>query len=241
MKKIFLIILSFFLFLPFWAQEESRNVRKGNKFYDKEKYVDAEIEYRKGLEKNRNSFSGMFNLGNSLYRQGKYAEAAQQFQQALSQVESTDKKKRSVIYHNLGNSLLKVYETGPDSIKSKALNGSIESYKQSLRNNPNDDETRTNLAYAQTLLQQMQQQQQNQQQKQEQQEQQDKQEQQQQEKQQEQKQEQEDSPQQQNPEQMSKENAEQILEAMLQDEKDVQEKVKKQAIQSKHYNVSKDW
>ncbi len=235
MKKIFLIILSIFLFLPFWAQEESRNVRKGNKFYDKEKYVDAEIEYRKGLEKNRNSFSGMFNLGNSLYRQGKYAESAQQFQQALSQVELTDKKKRSAVYHNLGNSLLKLYETGPDSIKSKALNGSIESYKQSLRNNPSDDETRTNLAYAQTLLQQMQQQQQNQ----HQQEQQDKQ----QEKQQEQKQEQEpkSSPQQQNPEQMSKENAEQILDAMLQDEKDVQEKVKKQAIQSKHYNVSKDW
>lgn len=239
MKNTILLILSFFFFVPLLAQEESQNVRKGNKFYDKEKYVDAEIEYRKGLEKNKNSFSGMFNLGNSLYRQGKYAESAQQFQQALTQVDSNDKEKRSAAYHNLGNSLLKVYETGPDSIKQKALNGSIESYKQSLRNNPKDDETRKNLAYAQTLLQQLQQQQQQQQNQQSEEEQKNQQEQQQQ---QANEQEQQDSsPQQQDPEQMSKENAEQILDAMLQDEKDVQEKVKKQAIQSKHYNVSKDW
>lgn len=238
MKNTFLVILSFFFFAPLFAQEESQNVRKGNKFYDKEKYVDAEIEYRKGLEKNKNSFSGMFNLGNSLYRQGKYAESAQQFQQALTQLESSDKEKRSAAYHNLGNSLLKVYETGPDSIKSKALNGSIESYKQSLRSNPKDDETRKNLAYAQTLLQQLQQQQQQQQNQQNEEEQKDQEEQQQQ---QSNEQQQQEYPQQQNPEQMSKENAEQLLDAMLQDEKDIQEKVKKQAIQSKHYNVSKDW
>ena len=232
-------MLTIFLFVPMLAQEESQNVRKGNKFYDKERYVDAEIEYRKGLEKNRNSFPGMFNLGNSLYRQGKYVESAHQFQQALNQVDSSDKKKRSAVYHNLGNSLLKVYETGPDSVKSKALNGSIESYKQALRSNPKDDETRTNLAYAQTLLHQLQQQQQQQNQNQQKEEQKEQQEQEQ--SQANEQEQQETSPQQQNSEQMSKENAEQILDAILQDEKDVQEKVKKQAIKSKHYTVSKDW
>lgn len=211
------------------AQEESKDVRKGNKFYEDEKYVESEIEYRKGLEKNQKSFEGTFNLGNSLYRQEKYPEAAQQFQNATAY--ANDKKRLAASYHNMGNALL----------KAQKIQESIGAYKQALRANPNDDETRTNLAYAQTLLQQQQQQQQNQQ-NQQQQEQENQQQQQNENRQQQQQEEQQEQQNQQQQEGMSKENAEQILNALLQDEKDVQDKVKQQQTQqNKRYRVTKDW
>lgn len=208
------------------AQEESKDVRKGNKFYENEKYVESEIEYRKGLEKNQKSFEGTFNLGNSLYRQEKYPEAAQQFQNATAY--ANDKKRLAASYHNMGNALL----------KAQKIQESIDAYKQALKANPNDDETRTNLAYAQTLLQQQQQNQQQQEQENQQQQQNENRQQQQQQEQQEQQEQQN----QQQQEGMSKENAEQILNALLQDEKDVQDKVKQQQTQqNKRYRVTKDW
>ena len=112
----------------------------------------------------------------------------------------------------------------------EAYSQCIEAYKQSLRNNPNDDETRYNLALAQKMLkdQQQQQQNQNQQNKDKQENKKDEQEQQQKKEQEQQKQKQDSQQQQQQQQQnqMSKENAEQLLNAVMQDEKDVQEKVK---------------
>ena len=130
------------------AQKESGDVRRGNSAYKKEKYVDAEVNYRKGLEKNAKSFSGTFNLGNALYRQEKYAEAVEQFQAAAA-LAGTDKGRIAAAYHNIGNSLL----------QSGDFAKSIDAYKQALRNNPNDNDTRYNLVYAQQMLKQQQQQQ----------------------------------------------------------------------------------
>ena len=130
------------------AQKESSDVRRGNSAYNKEKYVDAEVNYRKGLEKNANSFSGTFNLGNSLYRQEKYAEAVEQFQAAAA-LAGTDKGRIAAAYHNIGNSLL----------QSGDFAKSIDAYKQALRNNSKDNDTRYNLVYAQQMLKQQQQQQ----------------------------------------------------------------------------------
>ncbi len=130
------------------AQKESSDVRRGNSAYNKEKYVDAEVNYRKGLEKNAKSFSGTFNLGNALYRQEKYAEAVEQFQAAAA-LAGTDKGRIAAAYHNIGNSLL----------QSGDFAKSIDAYKQALRNNPNDNDTRYNLVYAQQMLKQQQQQQ----------------------------------------------------------------------------------
>ncbi len=228
-KKAVLLLISVFISTACFAQKESKDVKRGNKFYEQEKYVESEVEYRKGLEKNAESFSGTFNLGNALYRQEKYPEAAAQFQKAVSHVDG-DKSRLAASYHNMGNALL----------KAEKIPESIEAYKQALRANPKDDETRTNLAYAQTLLQQQQQNQQQQNQNQDQQ--QKEQQQQQQNQQQNQEQEQQQQEQQSNPEEMSKENAEQILNAFLQDEKDVQDKVKEQQMQqNKRYRVTKDW
>lgn len=59
---------------------ERKNVREGNKLYESEKYTESEIAYRKSLEVNPRSTEGTYNLGNSLYKQGKFPEAAEQYQ-----------------------------------------------------------------------------------------------------------------------------------------------------------------
>lgn len=242
MKRLWLL-LALGVCVPFcFAQQESGNVRRGNKAYEEQKFVDAEVEYRKGLEKNSKSFSGAFNLGNALYRQEKYPEAAQQFRTAAT-LAGTDKERVAAAYHNTGNSLLQAGEYAK----------SIEAYKEALRNNPNDDDTRYNLVYAQHLLKQQQQEQQQQNQNQEQQQQdqqqdnqnqpdnqnqQDEQDQQNQDD----RQQQQPQDQQQQQEQMSKEQAEEILNALGQDERKTQEKAKEAQMQKgKRYKVDKDW
>lgn len=219
---------------PLSAQKESGDVRRGNKSYENEKYVDAEVDYRKGLEQNNKSFSATFNLGNALYRQQKYPEAIEQFQ-AAAHLAGDDKQRVASAYHNIGNALLQSGEYAK----------SIEAYKQALRRNPTDDETRYNLVYAQQMLQQQQQQQQNQQDQQQDQQQQNQDQQQNQQEPQDNQQDndqQQNQNQQQNQQQMSQEQAEQILKALEQDERDTQEKVKEaQMRNAKRYKVEKDW
>ena len=72
MKKYIFLILFLMPLFALFAQKESRNVNAGNKHYVKEKFVESEVEYRKGLEQNNSSFSANFNLGNALYRQEKF-------------------------------------------------------------------------------------------------------------------------------------------------------------------------
>ena len=127
---------------------------------------------------------------------------------------------------------------------SKQLPQCIEAYKESLRNNPKDNETRYNLALAQKQLKDQQQNQQNQDQQQQQQQKQEEEKQDQNKDQQEQEQkdqqQQNQQQQQQNKNEMSKENAQQLLNAVMQDEKNVQDKVKKQ-IQIQGKKLEKDW
>ena len=125
------------------------------------------------------------------------------------------------------------HNTGVILQSAKQYAQCIEAYKQALRNDPSDDETRYNLALAQKLLKDQQNQQQNQQNQQQ------KQDQKEDKKDQNQKQQQEQE-QLQNKNEMSKENAEQLLKAVMQDEKEVQDKVKKQ-IQIRGKKLEKDW
>ena len=216
------------------AQKTERDyLRSGNKLYNDSLFVKAEIDYRKALEINPKSSDAMYNLGNSLLMQQKAKEAMEQFQ-AASKLE-TDKEKLAHIYHNMGVILQ----------SSKQLPQCIEAYKESLRNNPKDNETRYNLVLAQKQLKDQQQQQQNQDQKndQKQDQKQDEKEQNKDQQNQDQKQQQQNQNQQQqrqNKDQMSKENAEQLLRAAMQDEKDVQDKVKKQ-MQVSGKKLEKDW
>ena len=265
-KKIFLFALFLCIGLAMKAQKmtESDHIRRGNRHYTDSLFEKAEIEYRKALELNPQSIDAMYNLGNALFCQvsqlqesaGEKAQEAMQQYATAAKLE-TDKEKLAKIYHNMGTL----------TYMAQQYSQSVESYKESLRNNPTDNETRYNLAKAMHMLKQQQNQeqqqnqdqqdqQQNQQQNQEQQEQnqeqnkqQDEQQQNQQEEQQEQqqqedqqKEQQKDTPQQaqQEKEQISKENAEQMLNAVMQDEKDIQEKVKKMQ-QQKGKTLEKDW
>ncbi|MBR4044922.1 MAG: tetratricopeptide repeat protein, partial [Bacteroidaceae bacterium] len=186
-------------------------LRSGNKLYNDSLFIKAEVDYRKALEVNPKSTDAMFNLANALLMQQKAKEAMEQYQ-SVSKIEK-DKEKLAQIYHNMGVILQ----------SSKQLPQCIEAYKESLRNNPKDDETRYNLALAQKQLKDQQQDQQNQDQQQQQQEQkEDKQEQnkdQQEQEQKDQQQQQNQQQQQQNKNEMSKENAQQLLNAVMQDEK----------------------
>lgn len=229
-KGIIILGLVLVSTLAYGQKTERDYLRSGNKLYRDSTFVKAEVDYRKALELEPKSTDAIYNLGNSLLMQQKAKEAMEQYEAALH-IEK-DKMKLAQIYHNMGVILQ----------SSKQLPQCIEAYKEALRNNPKDDETRYNLALAQKQLKDQQQQQnQDQQQEQKQEQKQDEKEQnkdQQDQQQKDQQQNQQQQQQQQN--QMSKENAEQLLRAAMQDEKNVQDKVKK-GIRVEGRKLEKDW
>ncbi|KAA6334408.1 hypothetical protein EZS27_017263 [termite gut metagenome] len=214
--KCIISVLCLFTTLVVWGQKTDRDyIRRGNRLFKDSVFVEAEINYRKALDMNSRSAVSMYNLGNTLSQQKKLKDAMEQYDNA-AKIEK-DKAKLAKIYHNAGV----LFQATQDYAKA------IEAYKRSLRNNPHDDETRYNLALSQKLLKNPPQNQQNQNQ-QDQQDQQDK-----------QQQNQQNQQEQQNDE-MSKENAEQMLNSVMQDEKDVQDKVKKQIV-IQGGKLEKDW
>lgn len=230
------------------AQQERKYIREGNDLFDKQDFEKAEVEYRKAADKKADSFEAAFNMADALYKQKKYDEALKQFS-ALAEKEK-DKKRLGEIYHNIGNTLLSMEKTDE----------SIEAYKESLRNNPNSEQTKYNLEFARHQKQQQQQQNQDknqdkQEQNQNQQQNQDK-NQQNKDQQQNQDQQNKDGKQDQDKQQqqqgqpqpqegkISKEDAERLLEALQNDEKQVQEKVQKQKAQeqkAKRLKIDKNW
>lgn len=237
-----LVLLSFNVFAQ---REERKLIENGNTEYKAGKYNEAEILYRKSLEKNRESEIANYNLGDALYKQGKFEDAAQIFQGIAGK--TTDKDLKSKAYHNLGNSLL----------KTEKYQESVNAYKNALKTNSVDDETRYNLAYAMSKLQQQQQQQQQNQQnqdkkdekqdKQEQQKQDDKKDDQKQDKQdqadnKEQQEKEEQQQQQQKQDKLSKQDADRMLDALGKEEKDVQDKMKKERLKTaQKVKIEKDW
>lgn len=127
------------------AQNNNQIIRQGNEQYKNKKYDQAEIKYRKGLEKDPKSVTGQYNLSNSLYRQEKYKEAIPILDSLRQQKIAPNQ--RAQVYHNLGNNLL----------KSQDYQGAVEAYKNALKLNPKDEDTRYNLSYALEKLKQQQQ------------------------------------------------------------------------------------
>lgn len=231
------IILLLLTAISVSAQKAERDyIRKGNRAYKDSTYVNAEVNYRKAIDVNPKSAISMYNLGNTLMQQNKLQEAMEQFIAATKM--EKDKGNLAQIYHNMGV----IFHSGKDYAKA------VEAYKESLRNNPKDNETRYNLALAQKMLKDQEQNQQNQDQNQDQNQNQDKKEQekeqdkdkQDQNQQDQQNQDQQPQPPQPQENQMSKENAEQLLKSVMQDEKDVQDKVKKQQV-IQGGRLEKDW
>jgi tetratricopeptide (TPR) repeat protein len=192
------------------AQPAQKLVRSGNNAYKNGHFKDAEIDYRKALTKAPTSQKATFNLGNSLYKQQNFEEAAAQYLK-LSQNEKKEAPKASV-YYNLGNSLL----------QNKKYKESIDAYKMALRQNPKDEDTRYNLSYAMTKLQQQKKQDQNK-------------------KQQQQEQKQQQKQQQQPKPDMSKQDANRMLNAMNNNEKRTLDKTKNKQPKPTQSQPEKDW
>lgn len=217
MKRISFIIFYFFFVVAFASAQNVRDyIRRGNRQYRDSIYDKAQVLYQKGFEKDSNCVEINYNLANSLLMQGQPKEAMRLYEKA-SKVEH-DKGRRHMIFHNMGVILQSQKQFGP----------AIEAYKEALRSDPKDDETRYNLVLCQRQLKNQEQQGGGQDNKEG-----DKQEKDQ------QKQEQQQQQQQEN--QMSKENAEQMLNAAMQNERQTQDKVKKQLQQAQPRRLQKQW
>lgn len=214
----------------------------GVKKYNEKKFTDAEVNFKKGLDKAPDNFITNFNLGDAYYQQQRYDEALKSYQTALSEAKTGIEK--SKVYHNIGNSLL----------KSNQIQESIGAYKNALKINPNDNDTKYNLSYALSMLKNQQNQQkqnQNQQNKDKKDNQKQNQDQQKQNKEQQNKQNQQNqdqknqtakqdaTKQKQQQNKISKEEAERILQALRNNEKDLQKQLRKQ--KATPLKTDKDW
>lgn len=145
-KKIVSLVWVTFCCIPavFSQQAKPQNIkaelRKGNELYRQKKYKEAQNSYSGALQKDPASYTGMFNMGDALYRDKKY-ENARQVLTASAQA-SRDKKEQASAYHNIGNTFL----------EEKKWEEAINAYKQALRLNPADADTKYNLAYANAML-----------------------------------------------------------------------------------------
>jgi tetratricopeptide (TPR) repeat protein len=142
--KILKIITFVFLF-PLWglggfAQEKDSNLPKANEEFTAKKFSEAEANYRISQSNNPKKAIASYNLGNAIYRQKQVGEASLSYAKAIKN--ATERSEKHGAFHNLGN----VY------MKEKKYTEAIEAYKNALRNNPNDEESRYNYALAKKML-----------------------------------------------------------------------------------------
>ena len=254
MKKAGLIYMFLMTMVLAWGQNERKVIREGIRSYKAGEFSEAEVQFRKAGDINQESFEAEFNTGAALYGQEKYQETVKQYESLAEQSQARakeDPESLAHIWHNMGNSLLEAQQYAP----------SIEAYKNSLRLKPDDYDTKYNLAYARQKLKEEQQQQQDQEKENDQNEDEQEQEQEQQnqddqknsegeqnqdeqeQKQQDQQDQQEQKPQdqQQQAREISKEDAERMLNAIQQQEKDVKDKVDKKKAATAKVKTKKDW
>lgn len=223
MKKFLVLSILIIQALVGIAQTDRQHIRYGNRWFKQDNYVKAEAEYRKAVDKNPSNPQALYNLGCALLMQKKDSAAIQQFENA-GKIE-TDPKRKAMAYHNIGwiCQSLKMYGEA------------VEAYKESLRNNPSDNETRYNLALCKRQQKKDKQDKQQQEKKQQQNQGKDKsQEKKEQDKNQQKKQ-------QKQQEKMSKENAEQMLNAAMQQEQQTQQRIKDAMRQTKSRKLQKNW
>jgi Ca-activated chloride channel family protein len=246
-NRILILIVLMFFSLSLSAQKERKLIREGVKSFYADDYPDSEVSFRKALEIDSASVPASYNMAASLYKQEKYDEARSILQKIAET--NTDPSIKAGAFHNIGNSFL----------KEEKYQESIDAYKNSLMLQPNNQDTKYNLAYALQKLQQQQQQDQNKDQKDQNQDKQnqdkkDQDKQNEDQKKDEQKKEDQDK-QQQNDEQkgdkkdqpqpqlknLSEDEVKNMLEALQQQEKDVKEKVDKKKVKVVKSKTEKDW
>ena len=135
--SLLFLIVSFYTY----SQSDPNNlVFNGNKESVKKNYIEAEVEYRKAISKDKTTSKAAHNLGNILFENENYDEAIQEYFKTQKNSELNLEKHSA--FHNLGNSYM----------KKKDYAQAIEAYKNALRNNSEDDETRYNYALAKKFL-----------------------------------------------------------------------------------------
>lgn len=140
MNRIIVYIIILVSSLNF-AQEDHKLLFKGNEAFKGKKYIESESDYRVSASSDKTvKAASYYNLGNSIYRQNQPGEAKFKFLEATTT--ATSKKEKHIAFHNLGNALM----------LEKNYQGAVESYKNALRNNPNDEQTRYNFALAKKML-----------------------------------------------------------------------------------------
>ena len=255
MKRIFIIGICILLTLAAGAQNSSvrKQTRKGNREYNRKHYDRAEVDYRRALQVDSTAYRAQHNLGNALYRSKEYAEAQRHYDMALREP-SLDPKTRSGMLHNRGNCHLQAGLQKDDRAQGlEDFRQAVSDYQEALKLDPKNDDTRYNLSYAMKMLRQAQQQQQQQQQQgggqQNQQDQKDKQDQQNKNDQQNQQgqqgqkdqQQQDRRQQQQGRQQQKKQDAERLLEAVKNNEKNSLKEHAKKVETGSPRRIEKDW
>jgi tetratricopeptide (TPR) repeat protein len=244
MKNNLLLLILLFFTIDALAQHPNSLVRKGNASYTDTLYSEAEQKYREALMKDQNSYAASFNLADAIYKQEKFSESTSLFK-ALSE-KTQNKIEKSESFHNLGNSLM----------KEQKIDEAIEAYKNALRNNPKDIDTKHNLAYAQRMKNQQQKQEEEKEEEQDKDEEKEEEKEEEEEKKEEEKEEEKNNQEQnenseeqskeepkkpQDPNEMTEDEAEQILDALQQQEKELQEDLQKKKNKGVKLKILKDW
>ena len=147
-----LLVLFLFVIGSIKAQdsEVTNQIYEGNKLLDTQVFDEAEMAFRKALSKSPERTEALYNLGNTHFNEQDYEEAKQRYFQTQKFADNNSSKHHA--FHNMGNVFM----------KQKDYAKAVETYKNALRNNPQDEETRYNYAVAKELLEKEQQQQDNQ-------------------------------------------------------------------------------
>lgn len=132
MRRFLLFIIFLITVQGVFAQTDRDLIRQGNRMYAQHKYPDAEIAYRKAVAQNGNNSRALYNLGCALQKQHRDSDAINQYEQAVKS--EPNAKIRSQAYYNMGVA----YQT------QKNYSEAIEAYKNCLRLNPGDNEARYN-------------------------------------------------------------------------------------------------
>ena len=138
--KFFLILFGLLFANNIFAQTDRQHIRLGNKYFRSGAYEKADLEYQKAMSINENNTQAIYNHGCAAMQLGQDSIAVVQFQKA-GQAE-TNKIRKAMAYHNIGV----LFHNHQDYANA------IEAYKEALRNNPHDDETRYNLELAKRQL-----------------------------------------------------------------------------------------
>lgn len=138
--KNIVVVLAILFSLVVKGQEKDKNLPEGNEAFNEKNYADAETNYRISASKFPKKADSYYNLGNTIYTINQPAEAKFAYQNAIKN--ATTRAEKHKAFHNLGNVLM----------KEKNYEGAVNIYRQALINNPSDDETRYNYALAKKML-----------------------------------------------------------------------------------------